>query len=82
MQNIGNNNLGVYLAGDGLAPAMLDENGVPVVNSSGDRIQMSVDENGVFRPYGYTGGGLYQQREDDGLFLDFDITSQIDKHLT
>ena len=74
-------NLGVYLAGDGLAPAMLDENGVPVVNSSGDRIQMSVDENGVFRPYGYTGGGLYQQREDDGLFLDFDITSQIDKHL-
>lgn len=75
------NNLGVYLAGDGLNPARLDENGLPIVNSQGDRIQMSVDENGVFRPYGYTGGGLYQKREDNAFFIDFDITSQIDNHL-
>src|SRR5574338_93121 len=75
------NNLGVYLAGDGLNPARLGPDGLPQLNSQGDRIQMSVDENGVFRPYGYQGGGLYQKREDDAFFIDLDITSQIDNHL-
>ncbi len=74
-------NLGVYLAGDGLNPARLGDDGLPVLNSLGNRIQMSVDDNGVFRPYGYTGGGLYQKRQDNAFFIDFDITSQIDNHL-
>ena len=34
----------------------------------------------VYSDDGYTGGGLYRQREDHG-FLDFDIILQIDKHL-
>ena len=40
----------------------------------------TVDDNGVFRPYGYA-TGLYQHREDDALTADFDLTSQIDNHL-
>jgi len=40
----------------------------------------NLDENGVFRPYGYA-TGLYQHREDDALTADLDFTSQIDKHL-
>lgn len=40
----------------------------------------NVDENGVFRPFGYA-TGLYQHREDDALTADFDFTSQISNHL-
>ncbi len=40
----------------------------------------NVDENGVFRPYGYA-TGLYQRREDDAITADFDFTSQLDNHL-
>jgi len=39
-----------------------------------------VDENGVFRPYGFA-TGLYQRRENTSLVFDFDITSQIQSHL-
>ena len=78
---IWNNQLGVVLYGDGQNPAKLDEFGNVVLNSFGLPIAMSVDDNGVFRPYGYTGGGLYQKRQDNALFVDFDITSQIDNHL-
>ncbi|MEO8232120.1 MAG: carboxypeptidase-like regulatory domain-containing protein, partial [Ignavibacteriota bacterium] len=74
-------NFGIYLAGDGLAPAKLGEDGLPVLNSQGSRIQMPRDENGVFVSYGYGDGGLYQKRQDNAFFIDFDITSQIDNHL-
>jgi len=74
------NQLGVTLYGDGQNPAKVDEFG-NLVLSDGEPIAWAVDDNGVFRPYGYTGGGLYQKREDDALFVDFDITSQIDNHL-
>ncbi|MCZ7610601.1 MAG: TonB-dependent receptor [Ignavibacterium sp.] len=72
---------GVYLAGDGLNPAKLGADGLPLTNAAGNRIQMSLDENGVFRPYGYTGSGLFQKREDGAFFIDADITTQIDQHL-
>lgn len=78
---IWHNQLGVILYGDGLNPAKVDEFGNVVRNADGTPIAMSVDDNGIFRPYGYTGGGLYQKREDDAFFVDFDITSQIDNHL-
>ena len=38
------------------------------------------DENGVFRPYGYS-INLYQKRENDAFTADFDFTSQVDNHL-
>jgi outer membrane receptor protein involved in Fe transport len=51
------------------------------VNLLGDgRRTENVDEFGVFRPHGYS-RGLYQHREDDALTVDFDLTSQLDKHL-
>ncbi len=74
------NMLGVYLAGDGLAPALLGANGEPVRNSNGDAIQAVTDANQIFRPYGYA-TGLYQHRVDDAFTGDFDLTSQIDNHL-
>src|SRR5690554_5463341 len=40
----------------------------------------SVDDFGVFRPYGYA-NGLYQRREDDAISLDIDLTSQVGDHL-
>ncbi|HRP92404.1 MAG: carboxypeptidase-like regulatory domain-containing protein [Ignavibacteriaceae bacterium] len=75
------NQLGVILAGDGQAPAKLDQFGNVVLNDRGLPTPWAVDNNGVFRPYGYTGGGLFQKREDNAFFIDFDITSQIDNHL-
>jgi outer membrane receptor protein involved in Fe transport len=75
------NQLGVILYGDGQNPAKVDEFGNVVLNENGSPISLTVDDNGVFRPYGYTGGGLYQKREDDAFFIDLDITSQIDNHL-
>lgn len=74
------NQLGVYLAGNGLFPAELDENGNPVRNSLDQAIQQSTDPNGIFRPYGYA-TGLYQHRVDNAMSADFDLTSQIDNHL-
>ncbi|GBD86452.1 vitamin B12/cobalamin outer membrane transporter [bacterium BMS3Abin03] len=51
------------------------------VNLLGDgRRTDNLDENGVFRPYGYS-TGIYQRREDDAITADLDFTSQIDKHL-
>ncbi len=40
----------------------------------------TVDNNGVFRPYGYS-TGLYQHRENDAFTGDFDFTSQVENHL-
>lgn len=74
------NQLGVYLAGEGQPPALLDEFGNPVYNSNGQAIAQSTDPNGVFRPYGYA-TGLYQHRIDNSLTADFDLTSQIGNHL-
>ncbi len=74
------NQLGVYLAGNGLAPALLDANGIPVRNSVGQPIQENTDQYQIFRPYGYA-TGLYQHRVDNAMTGDFDLTSQIDKHL-
>jgi outer membrane receptor protein involved in Fe transport len=45
----------------------------------GDRTA-AVDENGVYRPYGWS-NGLFQQREDESFNADFDLTSQLDNHL-
>jgi outer membrane receptor protein involved in Fe transport len=51
------------------------------VNLLGDGRRTAVtDENGVYRPYGYS-FGLFQQREDLRIGGDFDITSQLDNHL-
>jgi outer membrane receptor protein involved in Fe transport len=83
------NQLGVYLAGDGLRPALLDAHGNPVYNilgiaENGDTIKQAIqqvtDQYGIFRPYGYA-TGLYQHRVDDEMTADFDLTSQIGKHL-
>jgi outer membrane receptor protein involved in Fe transport len=38
------------------------------------------DANGVYRPYGWS-YGLFQQRQDESLNADFDLTSQIENHL-
>lgn len=40
----------------------------------------SIDDNGVFRPYGYH-NGLYQRRENDAINADIDLTSQVGNHL-
>ncbi len=40
----------------------------------------STDENGVFRPFGYS-TGLYQHRQNDAFTADFDFTSQVENHL-
>ncbi len=51
------------------------------VNLLGDgRRTRTEDANGVFRPYGWS-YGLFQQREDESVGADFDLTSQIDNHL-
>ena len=75
------NQLGVYLAGNGLLPAQLDADGIPLRNGLGQAIQISTDPNQIFRPYGY------MQQDYISIVLimllsgDFDLTSQIDKHL-
>ncbi len=57
-----------------------DQSGMNV-NLLGDgRRTPTVDENGVYRPYGYA-SGLFQQREDMRIGADFDLTSQLDNHL-
>ena len=80
---------GVYLAGNGLLPAKVDAHGNPLynilgINANGDTIKQAIqwatDNNGIFRPYGYA-TALYQHRVDDAMTADFDLTSQIDKHL-
>ena len=61
----------------------LDESGTRTILSyqlNGQDIFSTVDENGIYRPYGYA-LGLYQHREDDAFTGDFDLTSQIDNHL-
>lgn len=57
-----------------------DESGLNVHLLGDGRRTAPVDENGVFRPYGYA-TGLFQQREDDRIGADFDLTSQFDNHL-
>lgn len=47
--------------------------------ANGDRTE-TTDENGIFRPYGYS-TGLYQKREDAAYSVDFDFTAQIKNHL-
>jgi len=44
------------------------------------RRTLNTDENGVFRPYGYS-TGIYQRREDDQITADLDLTTQIDNNL-
>lgn len=74
------NTLGVHLLGDGFRTAQVDENNNPVTNVRGEPIAANTDEDGIFRPYGWA-NGLYQRRGNDAINVDFDITSQIDKHL-
>lgn len=49
------------------------------LRGDGQRTNLT-DENGVFRPYGYS-TGLYQHRENDAFTADFDFTSQVENHL-
>lgn len=57
-----------------------DQSGMNVTLLGDGRRTATVDENGVFRPYGYA-TGLFQQREDMRIGADFDLTSQLDNHL-
>lgn len=57
-----------------------DKSGLNVHLLGNGRRTAPVDGNGVFRPYGYA-SGLFQQREDDRIGADFDLTSQLDNHL-
>jgi len=57
-----------------------DQSGLNVHLLGDGRRTENVDENGVFRPYGYA-TGLFQQREDDRMGADFDLTTQLDNHL-
>jgi len=57
-----------------------DQSGMNVTLLGDGRRTETVDENGVFRPYGYA-SGLFQQREDMRIGADFDLTSQLDNHL-
>jgi len=51
------------------------------VNLLGDGLRTeSVDENGIYRPYGWS-LGLFQQRQDASWGFDGDLTSQLDNHL-
>lgn len=75
------NTLGVHLWANGQKTALVDEFNNPVYNpSTGLPISAEVDENGVYRPYGWT-NGLYQRRGNDAITFDLDITSQIGNHL-
>ncbi|MBK9098343.1 MAG: carboxypeptidase-like regulatory domain-containing protein [bacterium] len=57
-----------------------DESGMNVTLLGDGRRTRTEDVNGVFRPYGYA-TNLFQQREDDRIGADFDLTSQLDNHL-
>ena len=57
-----------------------DESGMNVHLLGDGRQTQTVDENGVFRPYGYI-TNIFQQREDMRIGGDFDLTSQLDNHL-
>ncbi len=57
-----------------------DQSGMGVTLLGDGRRTQNVDENGVYRPYGYS-LGLFQQREDEAITADFDLTSQLDNHL-
>ena len=66
------------LLGDSLWWA--DQSGMNVHLLGDGRRTTTVDENGVYRPYGYF-NGVYQHRENDRIGADFDLTSQLDNHL-
>lgn len=57
-----------------------NESGMNVTLLGNGRRTETTDENGVYRPYGYS-LGLFQRREDEALSADFDLTSQLDNHL-
>ena len=57
-----------------------NESGLNVTLLGDGRRTENIDENGVYRPYGYS-LGLFQQREDLSYGADFDLTSQLDNHL-
>jgi len=57
-----------------------NESGMNVTLLGDGRRTENIDENGVYRPYGYS-YGLFQQREDLSYGADFDLTSQLDNHL-
>ena len=57
-----------------------DVSGMNVTLLGDGRRTESVDENGVFRPYGYS-VNYFEQREDARFGADFDLTSQLDNHL-
>jgi outer membrane receptor protein involved in Fe transport len=57
-----------------------NESGMNVTLLGDGRRTRTEDVNGVFRPYGYA-NNLFQQREDDRIGADFDLTSQLDNHL-
>lgn len=72
--------LGVHLFRNGQRTALVDENNIPIRNAAGNSIATDLDENGIYRPYGWS-NGLYQRRENTAITLDLDITSQLDNHL-
>jgi len=57
-----------------------DESGMNVTLLGDGRRTEPLDENGVYRPYGYI-TNIFQQREDMRIGADFDLTSQLDNHL-
>ncbi|MFC2103590.1 TonB-dependent receptor domain-containing protein [Bacteroidota bacterium] len=57
-----------------------DQSGMNVTLLGDGRRTESVDANGVYRPYGYS-RGLFQRREDESFFANFDLSSQLDNHL-
>ena len=57
-----------------------DQSGMNVTLLGNGLRTSTIDENGVYRPYGYA-RNLFQQREDESFSADFDLTSQIDNHL-
>ncbi|MFO7523876.1 MAG: TonB-dependent receptor [Ignavibacteriaceae bacterium] len=73
------NTVGVHLVANGQRTALVDEFNNPIYRG-GSPVAANIDENGIFRPYGWS-GGLYQRRDNDAINLDLDITSQIDNHL-
>ena len=68
----------MILYGDSLWWA--DQSGMNVTLLGDGQRTTNVDENGVYRPYGYA-RNLFQQREDMRIGADFDLTSQLDNHL-
>ena len=74
------NTLGVHLFGNGYRTVKVDQFNNPVLNSRGEPISADVDDNGIYRPYGWA-TGLYQRRENDAITVDLDLTSQLGSHL-